>query len=108
MTTDTPTITPTVTPTVTEPDLEPTRRTLEEIVLPYVVILHNDDHNSMEYVVDALVKSVPSLSTEEAISIMVEAHTSGKAIVIACPLEQAEYYRDRIRSFSLGVTIEKA
>ena len=99
-------ITTTDTPTVTE--TEPIQRTLEEILPPYTVILHNDDHNSMDYVVDALVKSVTSLSMEEAVSIMLEAHNAGRAIVIACPLEQAEYYRDRIRSFSLGVTIERA
>ena len=61
-------------PTTTE--TEPIQRTLEEILPPYTVILHNDDHNSMEYVVDALVKSVPSLSAEEAVSIMLEAHNA--------------------------------
>ena len=102
MTTETPTVAPSII------EAEPVTRSLEEILPPYVVILHNDEHNSMEFVVDALVKSVPSLSMEEAVTIMIEAHTSGRAIVIACPLEQAEYYRDRIRSFELGVTIERA
>ncbi len=39
---------------------------------------------------------------------MLEAHNTGRAVVIVCPLEQAELYRDRIRSFNLGVTIEKS
>jgi ATP-dependent Clp protease adapter protein ClpS len=39
---------------------------------------------------------------------MMEAHTSGQAVVVVCPLEQAEFYRDRIKTFGLGVTIEKA
>jgi ATP-dependent Clp protease adaptor protein ClpS len=87
---------------------ETVRRTLEEILPPFSVILHNDDHHSMEYVVSSLVKSVPSLATAEAVTIMLEAHQTGQAVVITCPLEQAEFYRDRIRSFGLGVSIEKA
>ena len=89
-------------------ETEKAPRTLQEILPPYSVILHNDDHNGMDYVVAALVKSVPSLSVEDAVNIMFEAKNTGRAVVIACPLEQAELYRDRIRSFGLGVTIEKA
>jgi ATP-dependent Clp protease adaptor protein ClpS len=62
----------------------------------------------MDFVVAALLKSVSSLTKEEATSIMFEAHSQGKAVVITCPLEQAELYRDRLRTFGLGVTIEKA
>jgi ATP-dependent Clp protease adapter protein ClpS len=62
----------------------------------------------MDYVVSALLKSIPSLTAEEAVNIMLEVHNSGQAVVITCPLEQAELYRDRIGSFGLGVTIEKA
>jgi ATP-dependent Clp protease adaptor protein ClpS len=96
------------TTTETERLPETVRRTLEEILPPYSVILHNDEHHSMDYVVVSLIKSVPSLSTAEAAAIMLEAHQTGRAVVITCPLEQAEFYRDRIRSFGLGVTIEKA
>ena len=92
--------------TTTETDRA--RRTLREILPPYAVILHNDDHHAMDYVVAALVKSVPGLSVEEAVSIMLEAHNTGRAVVITCPLEQAELYRDRISSFGLGASIEKA
>lgn len=84
----------TYTPTVTLP--------------PYAVILHNDDHNEMGYVVSALLKSVSSLSREDAERIMLEAHDTGQAMVIVCPLEHAELHRDRLRSFNLGVTIERA
>ena len=83
-------------------------RTLQEILPPYSVILHNDDHHSMDYVIASLLKSVSSLTTEDAIEIMFEAHNTGRAVVISCPLEQAELYRDRIASFALGVSIEKA
>jgi ATP-dependent Clp protease adaptor protein ClpS len=92
----------------TTPQTEGRQRTLEEILPPYSVVLHNDDHHIMDYVVEALVKSVPSLTVEQAVSVMLEAHNTGKAVVITCPLEQAELYRDRISSYGLGVTIEKA
>ena len=81
---------------------------LRDILPPYSVILHNDDVNSMDFVVAALLKSVEPLSREEAVNIMLEAHNTGRALVITCPLEHAELYRDRLRSFKLGVTIEKA
>ena len=95
-------------PKATTTETEQEQRTIQEILPPYNVMLHNDDHHSMGQVVDALVKSVPSLIVEEAVGIMLEAHNSGVAIVITCPLETAELYRDRIRTFGLGVTIEKA
>ncbi len=82
-------------------------RTLTEHLPPYSVILHNEETHSMEYVVQALVKSVPELSTEQAIEIMMEAHTSDRAVVVTGPLERAELYRDRLRTFALGVTIER-
>ena len=103
MTTPTPTQ---VTPTITETGVA--NRSLSEILPPWSVILHNDDHNGMDYVVAALVKSVPSLKVPDAIHIMLEAHTEGQAVVITCPLEPAELYRDRLRSFGLGATIEKS
>ena len=81
---------------------------LWEVLPPYSVILHNDDVHAMDFVVAALLKSVEPLGKEDAISIMLEAHNTGRAVVITCPLEHAELYRDRIRSFNLGVTIEKA
>ena len=89
-------------------DTESIRRTLRDILPPYAVILHNDDVHSMDLVVAALLKSVPTLGVEEATAIMFEAHNNGQAVVVRCPLEQAELYRDRLRGFGLGSTIERA
>ena len=61
----------------------------------------------MDFVVAALLKSVESLGKDDAVNIMLEAHNIGRAVVITCPLEHAELYRDRLRSFNLGVTIER-
>jgi ATP-dependent Clp protease adaptor protein ClpS len=88
----------------TKPDIEQ-----KQVVLPpYKVLLHNDDYNEMMYVVQCLLKTVPGLGTERATEIMYEAHNHGKAVVTTCPLELAELYRDRLESFGLTATIEKA
>jgi ATP-dependent Clp protease adaptor protein ClpS len=78
------------------------------ILPPWSVILHNDDHNEMLYVVRCLVKSVPNLGATRATQIMLAAHNHGKATVTTCPLELAELYRDRLQTCGLTSTIEPA
>jgi ATP-dependent Clp protease adaptor protein ClpS len=88
----------------TRPDVEE-----KQVVLPpWKVLLHNDDYNEMMYVVQCLLKTVPGMGAERATEIMYEAHNNGKAVVATCPLEIAELYRDRLESFGLTATIEKA
>jgi ATP-dependent Clp protease adaptor protein ClpS len=74
----------------------------------YRVMLHNDDINSMEHVVFALTRVIHRLTTEEAVRVMLEAHTSGVAQVIICPKETAEFYRDGLERYRLTSTIEPA
>lgn len=95
-------VTPQRTP-VTDDDAATRRRLLP----PYKVILHNDDHTPMDSVVQALRKSIPGMSLGRAAAVMWEAHVNGKALVIACPLELAELYQQRLRSFGLSATIER-
>ncbi len=92
--------------TPTKPDIGTQER--QAILPPYSVILHNDDHNEMVYVVQSLVKSVPNLGTSRAVWIMLEAHNHGRAVVTTCPLELAELYRERLEGFGLTATIESA
>ncbi len=75
---------------------------------PYQVILHNDDHHGMDEVIVALCRSVPGVSQNKAILIMLEAHLTGRATVVVCTKEQAEYYAERLGTFGLTVTIEPA
>ena len=82
-------------------------RSIEETLPPYRVVLHNDDVNSMDHVVRALVESVPEVSVERAVEIMLEAHLHDRAEVIVCPLERAELYRDRLTTFQLSATVER-
>ncbi len=82
--------------------------TLKRLVPPYRVILHNDDHNSMDHVVRSLLRCIPSLTMEAAVRIMLTAHENGQATVIECPKEAAEHYRDGLQSCGLTATIEPA
>ena len=89
------------------PATERVVRSLEEIQPPATLVIHNDDVNSMDHVVHALLESVPELSIEDAARIMLPAHENGKADVISCPLERAELYRDRLESQGLTATIRR-
>ena len=73
---------------------------------PYKVILHNDDYNPMEHVVATLRKVIPRMSLPRAVSIMLEAHTKGKAVATKCHKELAELYQEGLRSEGLTATIE--
>ena len=81
---------------------------LTRLIPPYRVILHNDDENGMDYVVHALRSCVPSLSPEDAYTIMMTAHEKGQATVIQCPKETAEHYRNALEEYGLTATIEPA
>ena len=73
---------------------------------PYKVILHNDDFNPMEHVVEVLRKVIPRMSVRRAVDLMMEAHTHGKAVVTKCHKELAELYEDSLRAEGLTATIE--
>ncbi|MBE9198163.1 MULTISPECIES: ATP-dependent Clp protease adapter ClpS [unclassified Nodularia (in: cyanobacteria)] len=72
----------------------------------YRVLIHNDDYNSMEHVVQSLLTTVPSLTQPQAVSIMMEAHTNGLALVITCEQEHAEFYCETLKGHGLSSTIE--
>jgi ATP-dependent Clp protease adaptor protein ClpS len=93
--------------TQTVPREEHSERTHSRALEPYNVILYNDDVNSMDHVVRSLLRSVPAMNTQKAMEIMMEAHTTGKAVVITCPLELAELVRNRLESCGLTATIEQ-
>jgi ATP-dependent Clp protease adaptor protein ClpS len=77
-----------------------------QLLPPYKVILFDDDENEMNYVIFALIHAVTNLTAQEAERIMLTAHLTGRAIVIVCPKEVAEYYQERILSYGLIATIE--
>jgi ATP-dependent Clp protease adaptor protein ClpS len=72
----------------------------------YRVLLHNDPVNAMEYVVMTLREVVPSLSEQDAIAVMLEAHNTGIGLVIVCDIEPAEFYCESLKAKGLTSTIE--
>ena len=99
---------------------EPTRtvvrppRTDEEVraflrQLPrFRVLLHNDEYNTFDHVIDTLLACVPMLQRADAVRITWEAHTLGCAEVIVCMKELAEHYRAQLRCRALTSSIEPA
>lgn len=80
--------------------------TVRKLAPRYRVLLHNDDYNSMEYVVQVLMTTVPSITQPQAVSIMMEAHSNGMALVITCAQEHAEFYCETLQNHGLSSTIE--
>lgn len=80
--------------------------TTRKLAPRYRVLLHNDDFNPMEYVVQALMTTVAGLTQPQAVNIMMEAHNSGIALVITCAQEHAEFYCETLKSHGLTSTIE--
>lgn len=64
---------------------------------PYVVLLHNDDVNGMDFVV-AVLRKVFGYSPERCHELMLEAHEKGLARVWTGALEIAELKADQIVS----------
>jgi ATP-dependent Clp protease adaptor protein ClpS len=89
---------------VTKPEVNTERRVSQEP--PYKVILHNDDYTPMEHVIAVLRKVIPRISMRRAVSIMLEAHTNGKAVATKCHKELAELYEEGLRAEGLIATIE--
>ena len=74
---------------------------------PWKVLLHNDDKNTMEFVVGTIVELTP-LAKQEAETRTREADESGVALLLTTHKERAELYQDQFESKGLVVTIEPA
>jgi ATP-dependent Clp protease adaptor protein ClpS len=85
---------------------------------PYNVILENDDHHSMEFVMEVLQKAL-GFNEQRAYLLMMQAHEAGQAIVWTGSKEVAELKLEQMLSFHesrpngqklgpLGVRIEPA
>ncbi|GAQ82212.1 Clp protease adaptor containing protein [Klebsormidium nitens] len=75
---------------------------------PYRVMLHNDNFNKREYVVQVLMKCIPEMTVDIAVNIMQEAHVNGVACAITCGQEEAEEYCNALRNNGLVSSIEPA
>jgi ATP-dependent Clp protease adaptor protein ClpS len=61
----------------------------EELERPYRVIIQNDDVTPMDFVVLVLL-TIFELDIERAMSVMLDAHNNGRALVRTLPLEDAQ------------------
>jgi ATP-dependent Clp protease adaptor protein ClpS len=102
----------------TTTETKPRDETHTRRVPPYNVILENDDHHSMEFVIEVLVKAL-GYAVEKCYQLMMQAHTSGRSVVWTGPREVAELKAEQIRTFHevrdggrnlgpLGCTVEPA
>ncbi len=69
------------------------------------VLLHNDDVNSIDHVIDTVVELTP-LKQQEAEIRAREADKNGLALLLVTHKERAELYQEQFQSKSLTVTIE--
>ncbi|KAM7270159.1 hypothetical protein ACFE04_029373 [Oxalis oulophora] len=83
-------------------------RKSRKISPPYRVMLHNDNLNKREYVVQVLMKVIPGMTLDNAVNIMQEAHHNGLAVVIICAQADAEEHCTQLRGNGLLSSIEPA
>lgn len=77
------------------------------VLPPWKVLLHNDDKNAMNYVVDTIVELTP-LNKQDAEVRTTEAHKTGVSLILTTHKERAELYQEQFTSKKLVVTIEPA
>jgi ATP-dependent Clp protease adapter protein ClpS len=70
-------------------------------------LLHNDDKNSVDFVIHTIVELTP-LNENEAKQRTKEADKTGLALLLVTHKERAELYQEQFTSKGLTVTIEPA
>jgi ATP-dependent Clp protease adaptor protein ClpS len=78
-----------------------------QMLPPWKVLLHNDDTNSMDFVVVTILE-LTTLNEQDAVLRTVEAHKEGLALLLTTHKERAELYQEQFQSKGLTVTIEPA
>lgn len=70
------------------------------------VLLHNDDKNTFDHVIESLVELTP-LDEDEATQKTIEAHKTKVALILVTHKERAELYMEQLTSKGLTITIEQ-
>jgi ATP-dependent Clp protease adaptor protein ClpS len=92
--------------TVENPVIEQETRTVEELDLPWQVVVHNDPVNLMSYVTMVFQK-VFGLTKEKAEVHMLEVHQLGRSILWSGMRERAELYVQQLHGYLLLATLER-
>ena len=74
---------------------------------PYHVLLHNDDVNTVEHVIQSILL-ITTLTPQDALLRTIEAHDTGVALLLTTHRERAELYVEQFTSTKLTVTAEPA
>ena len=103
-----PTLQHTGTATLTAPTKKTTpRKKPPKPLPPFKVLLHNDDVNTFEHVIMAVLK-LTTLQTQDAVLRTLEAHETGVSLLLTTHRERAELYIDQFATMNITVTIEPA
>ncbi|MCG3129145.1 MAG: ATP-dependent Clp protease adapter protein ClpS [Phycisphaerae bacterium] len=89
------------------PEALPITESDVRLLPPYRVLLHNDDVNTFEHVILAILKLTP-LKEVEAVQRTLEAHQRGVALLLITHRERAELYVEQFATYKLTVTAEPA
>jgi ATP-dependent Clp protease adaptor protein ClpS len=84
--------------TITTPTVQPAEDLRTKLLPPYNVILANDDHHSMQFVMEVLCK-VLGCAAERAFLLMMEAHNTGRAVIWTGAKEVAELKAEQVTTF---------
>ncbi len=79
------------------PKVVPDEQTQLKRQPPYAVVLHNDDDNGFDYVVEVL-RKVFNYGLIKAFRLTLKAHINGRSIIWSGSLEVAELKADQVRS----------
>jgi ATP-dependent Clp protease adaptor protein ClpS len=91
---------------VDDPVIEQETRTVEELDLPWQVVVHNDPINLMSYVT-MVFQRVFGLTREKAEKHMLEVHQQGRSILWSGMRERAELYVQQLHGYLLLATLER-
>ncbi|GJD05776.1 hypothetical protein Gasu2_02270 [Galdieria sulphuraria] len=87
---------------------KPKRKTQQEFVPMYKVILLGDEEYDQVAVVQALLKVIPKMEQAEARRIFHEAQSTGESIICIVEKEHAEFYAQQLKREEVYVRIEEA
>ena len=92
--------------TLDNPTIEQEAETIDELDLPWQVVVHNDPVNLMSYVTMVFQK-VFGFTRERAEKHMLEVHREGRSILWSGVRERAELYVQQLHGYLLLATIER-
>jgi ATP-dependent Clp protease adaptor protein ClpS len=85
-------------PKASKPRTRPSDKHQTRRIPPYHVVLANDDHHTVEFVIDVL-RKVLGAPLERAVQLTMEAHTSGRAVIWTGPKEVAELKVEQVTTY---------